>query len=148
MIKSYFQNLKRLLFRGKTNARIVGIGAILQSNNGTYLLQERDDYIARYPGMYTPWGGARENNESTEDCLKRELLEELELDISTEKLHDLGIFDSTYEPERAIHLFLIRNVDPSGLVLHEGKSIVELNKEEALLHQKVTEFTKQALRLL
>jgi len=43
-------------------------------------------------------------------------------------------------------MFLLKNVDADGLVLHEGRRVVELSREEAFVNKKVTDFTKKVLK--
>lgn len=57
------------------------VGAILLSENGEILLQQRDDKPdLRYAGYWTFFGGAVEDGEHPEEAIRRELVEELELD--------------------------------------------------------------------
>lgn len=127
---------------------VIGIGVMLQTEAGTYLLQERDHKARLNPGRIAPFGGGIWENENTFDCAKRELLEELVLDIEIEKLQDIGLFRSRNESGTYIQMFLARNIDKSALKLQEGKRIVELGLDEALENTLVTDFTKEVLKTL
>lgn len=125
---------------------VIGIGVILQTDADTYLLQERDYNTDVNPGRITPFGGGLEDGEDVHECAKRELLEELELTIDTSRLEDLGVFASRNEPDIHIHMFLVKGVEKSKLILHEGKSIVESSLHDALADERVTDFTKEVLK--
>ena len=128
--------------------KVIGIGVMLRTEAGTYLLQERDHNTNLSPGCIAPFGGGIEENETVLECAKRELLEELVLDLEIEKLEDIGLFASRHEPGIYIQMFLVRTIDKSTLRLQEGKSIAELSLEEALENALVTDFTKEVLRTL
>ena len=128
--------------------KTIGTGIVLKTESGTYLLQERDYNTPNNPGRIAVFGGGIEGEESVLDCAKRELFEELVLDIDTESLEDIGLFPSEREDEIQFQLFLLRDIDRSILNLREGRSIVEFSKEEALESERVTDFTKQVLRSL
>lgn len=126
--------------------KVIGIGVILQTPNSTLLLQERDNNTKLHPGQITAFGGGIENSESIEECAIREMYEELNIKLSPNQLESIGDFESRHEPNIYIHMFLSRNVDLSRLSLREGRNIRELSLEEALQHEKVTDFTKEVLR--
>lgn len=128
--------------------KVTGIGVILETAAGTYLLQERDHRTSVHPGRYAPFGGGLEEGEDVYECARRELHEELALDLDVRRLTDLGLFASHGAPGVGVHLFLAKGVDIQSLRLQEGKSIVELTRDEALEHEKVTDFTKEVLRSL
>ncbi len=128
--------------------KVIGIGVILQTEAGTYLLQERDHNTSLNPGRIAPFGGGIEGSENVLECARRELFEELALDLELKKLEDIGLFASRHEPGIYIQMFLARNIDKSILRLQEGKSIAELNLKEALENALVTDFTKEVLRTL
>lgn len=119
---------------------------MLQTPNSKYLFQERDNNAKFHPGKIAAFGGGIEDGEDVYQCAKRELQEELNLDIESSNLETIGLFESRHEPGIYIHMFLVRGVDSSALTLHEGKGIVELSLGAALQHDKVTDFTKEVLR--
>ena len=121
---------------------------MLQTPNGTYLLQERDGNAALNPGRIAPFGGGIEGEESSLECAKREMLEELNLEINTRNLESIEFFESRHQPNVFIHMFLLKDVEKTKLTLAEGKDIVELSKEEAIVHENVTDFTKEVLSFI
>lgn len=128
--------------------KVIGIGVILQTPEGTYLLQERDHNAEVHPGRIAPFGGGMEAGEDALQCAKREMLEELHLILDTCTLETIKVFESRNKPDAHIHMFLAKDIEKSDLTLSEGLSIVEMTKGEALANNKVTDFTKEVMNLL
>ncbi len=128
--------------------KVIGIGVLLQTASGTYLLQERDSNTNASPGRIAPFGGGLDDGENVYECAQRELREELKLELENERFNDIGLFASRNEPGTYIQMFLAKGIDKSTLKLQEGKSIVELHFEDALEDEQVTDFTKEVLRTL
>ena len=62
--------------------RVQGVNAIPINPHGKILLQQRDDRPdLRFPGCWATFGGAVESGESPDEALRRELLEEIELEL-------------------------------------------------------------------
>lgn len=128
--------------------KVIGIGVMLQTESGTYLLQERDHNTSVNPGRIAPFGGGLDKGEDVYECALRELREELALELESEKLNDIGLFASRHEPGVYVQMFLVKGINKSILQLREGKSIVELHLKDALQDDMVTDFAKEVLRTL
>ena len=64
-----------------------GVVIIIENEKGEILLQLRDDKpTIPYPNKWVLFGGRAEENESFEEAIKREMQEEIELDLKTFKL--------------------------------------------------------------
>jgi hypothetical protein len=74
--------------------------------------------------------------------------EELELELDSKNLETIAVFSVPHESDSYIHMFLAKDISLLYLKLHEGKSIVELSKEDVLSHVNVTDFTKEVISLL
>jgi 8-oxo-dGTP diphosphatase len=62
--------------------RVQGVNAIPINADGKILLQQRDDRSdLSYPGYWTTFGGKVEDGESPDEAIRRELLEEIELEL-------------------------------------------------------------------
>lgn len=125
---------------------VVGVGVILETSRGTYLLQRRDHNTTRNPGRIAPFGGGLEGAETTTQCAQRELQEELDLRLDLDNLHSIDIFESHHIPGTYIHMFVAKDIDTKNLKLQEGTNIVEVSKEDAFTNNEVTDFTKEVLR--
>jgi len=128
--------------------KTIGVGVILKTKAGTYLLQERDYNTRLHPGRIAPFGGALDSGEDAYEGARRELYEELALTLNKSRLEEIGPFSSYHKPETYIQMFLVKDIDKNILRLQEGKSIVEMSLEEALESENVTDFTKEVLRSL
>jgi 8-oxo-dGTP diphosphatase len=61
---------------------VQGVNAIPVNADGKILLQQRDDRPdLRFPGYWVTFGGAVEDGETPDEAIRRELLEEIELDL-------------------------------------------------------------------
>lgn len=128
--------------------KVVGVGVILETQDRSYLFQKRDRRTERSPGRITPFGGGAEEGESLRECALREIREELELDASDFKMAEIGVFESHYKPGTHIQMYLLKNIDPSLLTLHEGSHIVGFTYADAQTSSEVTDFTKEVLRFM
>ncbi len=62
------------------NNRIEAVVAIIQSSN-RFLFVRRSDYVAAARGYWCPVSGRIEQNETEEEALQREVMEEVGLDV-------------------------------------------------------------------
>jgi 8-oxo-dGTP pyrophosphatase MutT (NUDIX family) len=75
------------------------VAAIIHCGDGQYLLQHRDAIpTIFYPDRWGFFGGAIEPEESPNDALRRELDEELQLDLAACSVKFFGRFDFNVEP--------------------------------------------------
>ena len=120
------------------------VGALLVDTNGKLIAQQRDDKPGiTNPGMVSLFGGTSHEGESPIETLRRELQEELELEVSSNNLllqtvkHENGT-------NVACSIYLIEGVDVDTLNLHEGTGFAVGTPEELLGHP-VTDVTRQAI---
>ena len=65
----------------------IEVGAALIFNQGNILISQRDD-SSHLAGLWEFPGGKREENESFEECVHREIQEELNVEVAVENLFD------------------------------------------------------------
>lgn len=100
--------------------------AIIATDDGRYLLQHRDAKpTIFYPDHWGCFGGALEPGESPMDALRRELSEELGLEIAARPVRKFGHFRFSVEPAGIAgidrHYFEVRIDPPSVAALHLGE---------------------------
>ncbi len=120
------------------------VGALLVDTNGKLIAQQRDDKPGiTNPGMVSLFGGTSHEGESPIETLRRELQEELELEVNSNNLllqtvkHENGT-------NVACSIYIITGVDAEKLKLHEGTGFATGTPEE-LLSRPVTGVTQQAI---
>jgi len=126
---------------------VVGVGALIEWPDGKFAFQRRDNNTKRYPGMIAPFGGKKDSpSESEIDCLRRELREELELDLGEREVKIVGDIESHFEPGKFIRIFYFKISEQDKLILHEGQKIETISLELALANDKVTNYTKEIIK--
>lgn len=120
------------------------VGALLVDTNGKLIAQQRDDKPGiTNPGIVSLFGGTSHEGESPIETLRRELQEELELEVNSNNLllqtvkHENGT-------NVACSIYIVTGVDAERLKLHEGAGFVTGTPEE-LLNRSVTAVTQQAI---
>ena len=96
--------------------------------------------------MIAPFGGGVKDGECYDDCLKRELKEELGLHININKVFVICKIESVNSPGKYINIYYVPDIKTRNLTVNEGKGFIELTLDEALNHEKVTEYTKRVIR--
>ena len=128
------------------------VAALLVLDDGSYLLQQRDDKPGIwYPDHWGCFGGSVDPGEGPLDALHRELYEELELEFDEAEYFTRFDFDlTTLGASRFYRMFYVVRVSPvqhSGLVLHEGKAFGAFPGETVCRDLKVTPYDAFALFL-
>ena len=120
------------------------VGALLVDTNGKLIAQQRDDKPEiTNPGMVSLFGGTSHEGESPIETLRRELQEELELEVSSNNLllqtvkHENGT-------NVACSIYIVTGVDAEKLELHEGAGFA-VGTPEDLLSRPVTAVTQQVI---
>ncbi|MDD5043645.1 MAG: class I tRNA ligase family protein [Patescibacteria group bacterium] len=143
--KKYSLPIKTVVTTRKDN--IVGVGAMIEIRGGKFLFQRRDKNTDRNPGMLAFFGGGIENNEDTEEALKREIKEELNLEVK-DNFVLLNKLESHNFPGKYLDIFYVKNIDEKNIKLSEGDAIKKLDLSEALARTDVTPFTKNVIKYL
>ena len=120
------------------------VGALLVDTNGKLIAQQRDDKPGiTNPGMVSLFGGTSHEGEPPTETLRRELQEELELEVKSNNLL-LQTVKCENGTNVACSIYIITGVDAEKLKLHEGAGFATGTPEE-LLSRPVTGVTKQAI---
>ena len=120
------------------------VGALLVDTNGKLIVQQRDDKPGiTNPGMVSLFGGTSHDGESPIETLRRELQEELELEVNSNNLL-LQTVKHENETNVACSIYIVTGVDAEKLKLHEGAGFATGTPEELLSHP-VTGVTQQAI---
>ena len=101
-----------------------------------YLLQHREDrHDISYPNCWGLFGGACEQGESAADALRRELLEELDLEVASYEPLLTCVYDLWFEDRRTRKAFFsveLSEAQAGQLVLGEGQGMAWLCFEEIM----------------
>ena len=65
----------------------IEVGAAVVFNHGTILISQRDD-SSHLSGLWEFPGGKREDNETFEECVRREIQEELNVEVAVQDLFE------------------------------------------------------------
>jgi 8-oxo-dGTP diphosphatase len=98
----------------------LGTSIILRNSKNEVLLFLRDDKPEiPYPNMWDIPGGHVETGETPEETIVREMMEEIETDVSTSIRHSVYDF-----PDRIEYLFLMDfETEAESITLHEGQCL-------------------------
>jgi 8-oxo-dGTP pyrophosphatase MutT (NUDIX family) len=126
--------------------------ALLVLEDGRYVLQRRDDFPhIWYPGHWGLFGGSVDNGEDAMEALRRELSEELELDMAEARLFVRFKFDlapiGLKEYFRAYYEVPVTLAEFDRLVLREGAEMRALPGDEALALPHISPYDAFALFL-
>lgn len=132
------------------------VAAIIHTNDGRYLLQRRDAInTIFYPDHWGCFGGAIERGELPSDALRRELREELALDLELtgQAVTSFGHFRFSAEPagiavlDRFYYDILIDPKLVKNLRLGEGAEMSLVNSHDALHQLRLVPYDAFALWL-
>lgn len=136
-------------------ARLTGsdaVAALIVLEDGRYLLQQRDDIPGIwYPGHWGCFGGAVDDGEEPLAALRRELAEELELELGEARYFTRLDFDLTElgmgRYYRIYYVVGMNTEEQTRLVLHEGRAVSAFPGDVVLRDLRVTPYDAFALFL-
>ena len=110
--------------------------AILKHDDGRYYFQKRDITAPKNPGSLTFFGGRIERNESPCEAVRRELNEELGLDVELDLIDEIQLNEKLFSSSGKVYLF--RAKEPVELKnCYEGR-ICLLDKDQLSKHKMST----------
>ena len=107
---------------------IKGAGIIIFNDNQEVLLQLRDnDPSIRFPNHWVLIGGKVEKGETPEEAIRREIMEEMGIQITSFKNFKNYQFDNEEQ-----HIFMVNmNIELEKIKLNEGAGINYFSEESA-----------------
>lgn len=120
------------------------VGAVLMQNN-KILLPKRSANLKKMPNKYEFPGGKVEKSESLKEGLKRELFEELCIDVNIEDIIEFP--NNVLKTEKFIlTIFIIKKWENELTINHEINSeILEVNIHELINVEELLETDKQLI---
>lgn len=130
------------------------VAAIIQPGKGRYLMQLRDplDWIF-FPGHWGLFGGAIDEGEGSVEALRRELNEELALDVSVDDISYFTRLDMDFSfaghgvKKRDFFRIEIDEAVVPELQLREGADMRVFSSEDILLEPRVAPYDHWAIWL-
>jgi 8-oxo-dGTP pyrophosphatase MutT (NUDIX family) len=138
-----------------------GAHAVLVSSSGKIVLVAKGmeyAYFKNNAGKVSMFGGGMEAGEEPLAALKRELREELGLDISANEVSALNTYQKTEEQDggdASIHVFMVKGIDSAALKIQKesadvatkdaNERIIEGTADELLTRPDLTRITRLAL---
>jgi len=105
------------------------VGILIENSKGEILFLLRDNKpTIQYPNQWDVLGGVVKAGETFEEAIKRELMEEIELDLQEFKL--FKIYNWPDQTEAIFHTKL--DIDINKTPLHEGQKIQYFSREKLL----------------
>jgi len=104
-------------------------GLILYDHENRFLLQHRTEDAPTFPGCWSFFGGEIERNETPEQALKREALEELSYSLNDPRFWTSQRF--THREANYVSFLFLDRYDGSELVLGEGQGMGWFQPSEA-----------------
>jgi 8-oxo-dGTP diphosphatase len=80
----------------------IGCSIIIHDGDNRVLIARRSKSKKKFPLMWEIVGGALENNETPEECIRREVMEELDCSV-----YDLKLFKVYVIYEKNIHVLIV-----------------------------------------
>jgi ADP-ribose pyrophosphatase YjhB (NUDIX family) len=112
------------------------VGAVLYKQHGEVLLQQRDNKPGlRYSGYWTLFGGYVETGETPDQAIRRELKEELALELPLRfwMVYECPVRTIPSEVVTLNHIYVGQMTrDLKSLTLLEGQAMAYFRQEEAL----------------
>jgi 8-oxo-dGTP pyrophosphatase MutT (NUDIX family) len=141
-----------LLQAGQTLSPADAAVALIVLDDGRYLMQLRDQKPnIFYPGRWGVFGGAMNPDETPQQALRRELLEELGLEEFQERYFTRFVFDFSYANDglgliqRHYYEVILDRRHLESLVLGEGREMRTFSAQEVVTKSDVIPYDSLAI---
>ncbi len=121
-------------------------GFLYNPKKNMVLLHHRDEKAPVNPDVWAFFGGTSEPNETPKECFKREIAEELSIDISLDEIIPLTDYMNTDLNTYRNVFYVVSELEKSQMKLNEGKDFDWVSLDN-LDKYKLTELTKLDLQL-
>jgi 8-oxo-dGTP pyrophosphatase MutT (NUDIX family) len=123
---------------------------LLVDTAGRFLFQQRDNIAGiTEPGKIGLFGGHKEANESFLECISREVLEEINIDLQLQRFEPLTVYEGIDlelgGPIRA-EFFVARNIPLAQVCITEGCLVVANPQNVPRLGGRLTAYAQLALK--
>jgi 8-oxo-dGTP pyrophosphatase MutT (NUDIX family) len=122
-------------------------GALLIEKSGKVILQKRDNNPdILNSGKITLFGGGVEELETIENCLKREMKEEVDINIIN--FEYFGLYEkrqSTHGDNCDCYVYLVRDIDIKRIKVNEGQGYVLVSASDNYLTEEYSLITQNVL---
>jgi 8-oxo-dGTP pyrophosphatase MutT (NUDIX family) len=105
----------------------LGVGVIIQNQNGDFLLHLRDEHPVNMPNQWSLVGGEVKQNENPKKAAVREVREETGFLVKNLIVFTTIVFNKAWD---AIIFHARVDSDKQNIVLHEGKELVFFPKDK------------------
>ena len=95
----------------------IGCSIIIYNNEGKVLISKRSKFKKKFPLMWETVGGGLENNETPDECIRREVKEELNCSIN-----NLNLFK----------VYIINDDNRYALIVYKGMLLGEIQKNSEI----------------
>lgn len=110
---------------------IIGCSLIIYDDNKKVLIAQRSKIKHKFPMLWETVGGTLENQETLEECIRREVKEELNCEISELKLFKVYAINSDNRYVLIVY---------AGKIMGEVQTNIEIEKVEWITKSDITKY--------
>ncbi|WP_142414061.1 NUDIX hydrolase [Hathewaya massiliensis] len=110
---------------------IIGCSLIIHDDNKKVLIAQRSQIKHKFPMLWETVGGTLENEETPEECIRREVEEELNCEISELKLFKVYVINSDNRYVLIVY---------AGKIIGEVKPNIEIEKVQWISRNDINKY--------
>ncbi len=123
------------------------VGALLITNSNEVILQQRDANAIINPEKVSLFGGRVEDNENIENALKREIKEEISIDINNYQF--FGLYKkalATHGEDCDCFVYLVKNIETDKITVNEGRGYILVGPKDDYSNSNFSQITMAVLK--